>query len=136
MVYEVKVSFTTIDEKSGNEKVCKEHYIVGDALRFSEAENATELECKGNNNLDVTEIKRSRLKEILNKRTSGDEYIWIAEVRDTFTNDEGEEQELTYKVAFYSKTIDSAMAYIKEYLRQGYDMGLISLKKSNFVDVI
>ena len=64
------------------------------------------------------------------------EYIWIAEVQDTFTNDEGEEQEINYKVAFYSKTIDSAMAYVKEYLRQGYDMKIVSLKKSNFVDVI
>lgn len=135
MIYESKVSFTSFDN-NGNEKVFKQRYIVENAESFGDAETQTYQMCDGEDNLDVTDIKRSRLKEILNKRTSGDEYIWIAEVRDTFTNDEGEEQELTYKVAFYSKTIDSAMAYIKEYLRQGYDMELISLKKSNFVDVI
>lgn len=136
MIYEVKVSFVTIDEKSGNEKVCKERYIVGNALRFNHAENAAELQVVAKE-VDVTDIKRSRLKEILNKRTSGDESIWIAEVKDTFTNDDGEEKYNVYKVAFYSTTFDNAKAFITEYLKQGYgDMELISLKKSNFVDII
>lgn len=136
MIYESKVSFTSFDN-NGNEKICKQRYIVEDAETFGDAETQTYQTCYGEDNLDVTDIKRSKLKEIANKRQDEKDVIWIADIQDTFVDDNGEEKYNVYKVAFYSTTFDNAKAFITEYLKQGYgDMELISLKKSNFVDVI
>lgn len=136
MIYESKVSFTSFDN-NGNEKVCKERYIVENAESFGDAEAQTYQTCDGEDNLDVTDIKRSKLKEIANKRQDEKDVIWFADIQDTFVDDNGEEKYNVYKVAFYSTTFDNAKAFITEYLKQGYDdMELISLKKSNFVDVI
>ena len=136
MIYESKVSFTKID-KNGNEKVYKEKYIIEDASSFGDAELLTYQTCDGESNLDVTDIKRSKLKEVANKRENDTNVIWIADVQDTFVDDNGEEKYNVYKIAFYASTFDDANNFITEYLKQGYgDMELVSLKKSNFVDVI
>lgn len=135
MIYESKVSFTSFD--NNGKKVCKQRYIVENAETFFDAETQTYQTCDGEDNLDVTDIKRSKLKEIANKRQDVTGVIWIADIQDTSVDDNGEEKYNVYKVAFYSTTFDNAKAFITEYLKQGYgDRELISLKKSNFVDVI
>ena len=55
---------------------------------------------------------------------------------DVFHDDEGNEKPLKYKILFFSKTYESANAFITEYSKQGYDMSLVSLKLTKFVDVI
>jgi hypothetical protein len=135
MIYETKCSFIKVDD-NGNDKVVKERYIVEEAENFGDAEKQTYDFCDGETDLDVIDVKRSKLKEILNKRNSDDDAIWIAELQDVFTNDDGDEKYIVYKVAFFAKTFDSAMAYITEYMKQGYNLELVSIKKSKIADVI
>ena len=135
MIYETKCSFIKVDD-NGNDKVVKERYIVEEAESFGDAEKQTYDFCDGETDLDVIDVKRSKIKEILNKRNSSDDAIWIAELQDVFTNDDGEEKYIVYKVAFFAKTFDSAMAYITEYMKQGYNLELVSIKKSKIADVI
>ena len=135
MIYETKCSFIKVDD-NGNDKVVKERYIVEEAESFGDAEKQTYDFCDGETDLDVIDVKRSKIKEILNKRNSADDAIWIAELQDVFTNDDGEEKYIVYKVAFFAKTFDSAMAYITEYMKQGYNLELVSIKKSKIADVI
>ena len=135
MIHESKIAFTRVDD-NGNDKVIKERYLIAEAESFGDAEEQTYDFCEGEKGLDVIDVKRSKIKEILNKRNSSDDAIWIAELQDVFTNDDGEEKYIVYKVAFFAKTFDSAMAYITEYMKQGYNLELVSIKKSKIADVI
>lgn len=135
MIHESKIAFTKEDD-NGNDKVIKERYLIAEAESFGDAEEQTYDFCEGETGLDVIDVKRSKIKEILNVRQSQEESIWIAELQDVFTNDDGEEKYIVYKVAFFEKTFDSAMAYISEYMKQGYNLELVSLKKSKIADVI
>jgi len=88
------------------------------------------------NDLDVTKIKRSNIKEVANKRNLTTDKVWIAQLQDVFVDDEGVEKPIKYKIAFFSETYESANDFIIEYSKQGYQMSLVSMKLSNFNDVI
>lgn len=135
MMYETTAQFLNIDAQ-GNERVVKQRFIVQEAENFGDAEDQTFMECDGNKELDVIAIKRSKIKEILNKRENDKENIYIAEVCDLFVDEEGNEKEMIYKMAFFSTNVDTAYSYIKDYLRQGYNLSLVGIKKTKFVDVI
>lgn len=135
MIYETKCAFIKIDD-DGNDKTIKEKYLISEAVTFGDAEAQTYKYCDGETDLDVIDVKRSKIKEILNVRQSQEESIWIAELQDVFTTDDGEEKYTVYKMAFFAKNFDSAMAYITEYIKQGYNLELVSLKKSKIADVI
>jgi hypothetical protein len=123
-------------DKNGNEKVIKENYIVDNVETFADAELALFEEFKSLNAIDIIAIKRSRLKEIANKRTKDDENVYVAEIADKQINDNDEEVELIYKVALFAMFIDDAYAFAKEYLSQGYDMHLVGLRKTRIKDVL
>lgn len=135
MIYEGTISYMKID-KNGNEKVIKESYIVDNVETFADAELALFEEFKSLNAIDIIAIKRSRLKEIANKRTKEDENVYVAEIADKQINDNDEEVELIYKVALFATFIDDAYAFAKEYLSQGYDMHLVGLRKTRIKDVL
>lgn len=133
MIYETKVQYTTVDDK-----VVKESLIVEEAVCFAEAELITSEFCQGRgiNDFDVTEIKRSKLKEIINKRTNGDEFLFVADVADIQLTDEGDELEIIYKMALFAENLDKAYEFVKQYLAQGYNMIIVGIKKTRFADVI
>lgn len=137
MIYETKGKYSIVCE-DGNEKDYKESYIVEEAETFADAELQTMeyIQVLSKTNLDVTDVKRSKAKEIANSRQSDDDSIWIAELMDIFLTDEGEEKTIKYKVFLFAKTFDAAKEFIAEYSKQGYDMCLVSLKLTKFVDVI
>ena len=97
MLYESKVSFTKIVK--GNDKVMKEKYMVAEAESFGDAETQTYEFCDGETDLDVIDVKRSKVREIINTRTDENDVIFVADIADTQINEEGEEVELIYKVA-------------------------------------
>lgn len=130
MIYETKIQFTVGD------KITKQRYIVEEAESFGDAESQTCEYCAGEADTEVTDVKRSRIKEIVNVRTCADELLWMAELQDVFHTDEGEEKELRYKVVVFAKTFDSAKARMAEYMKMGYDMTLVSLKVTKFEDII
>lgn len=135
MIHECQISYISVDE-NGGERTVKENYVVDNLECFSEVEDRLLDEFGGLKALDVTKIKRSNIKEVANSRQGDADKIWIAELEDIFTMDDGTEKELKYKILFFSETIDSAMGFISEYSKQGYMMSLVTLKKTNFKDVV
>lgn len=135
MIHESKIAFTKVDD-NGNDKVIKERYLIADAESFGDAEEQTYDFCDGETGLDVIDVKRSKIKEILNSRDNGDDKIFVADIADVQHNDDGEEVEICYKVALFALNVDAAYNYIKSYLKQGYNMTLVGLKKTKYNEVI
>lgn len=135
MIHEVQVQFTKIDNK-GNDKVVKEKYLVGIAESFGDAETQAFEYCNGETALDVVAIKRSKVKEIINSRSNDNDVIFIADVASKQVNEDGEEVEFVYKWALFAFDFDDAYRKVNEYLKQGYDMSCVGMKKTKFLDVI
>lgn len=137
MVYEGTVTFVTID-KNGNDKNNKASYILEDAETFGEVETKLYEEFEGATALDVMAVKRSKIREVVNQRSTEEEKIFIADVAYTFVDEETEEEKTTvYKMALYAENYDEAYKRITEYLKQGYtDLEIVSLKKTSFVDIL
>lgn len=137
MLYEAKVSYKTLNDE-GQEVLKKEQYVVENCECFAQVEEKMYEAFNYDNykETDVTDIKRSRIREIANGRSSDDEKLFMAEIQDTFTTDDGTEKELKYKILFYAMSIESAMDFICRYIEQGYNMKLVSLKKTNFIAVL
>lgn len=135
MIHEVTIAFT-VAGKNGEGKTVKEQYLVDNRNLFAEVEDAMYVGFDGYKDLDVIAVKRSRIKEIINTRQSEDDLIWMAELQDTFVDDDGKEKYIKYKVVLYSKTFDTAKAFISEYIKQGYNLVLVSLKLTKFEEVL
>ena len=135
MFYETTANYVVIDNK-GNDKVVKEKFLIQNCETFASAECMTFEYLDGQTNLDVTNIKRSNVKEVINQRSNADEKIYLAEVSDTQTNDEGEEVELVYKVILYARDTNSALSEVNKYLKQGFDMAVVGLKKTKFEEIL
>ena len=135
MIHEVTIAFT-VAGKNGEGKTVKEQYLVDNRNLFAEVEDAMYVGFNGYKDLDVIAVKRSRIKEIINTRQSEDDLIWMAELQDTFVDDDGKEKYIKYKVVLYSKTFDTAKAFISEYIKQGYNLALVSLKLTKFEEVL
>ncbi len=134
MIYQGTISYVKIDG-SGKDKACKDSYLI-DAETFASVENTLYDEFGHLTDIDVQSIKRSRITEIANARTNEDEKIFIAILVDVFIGEDGTTKETKYQVAFFSKDINTAHAYIREYVKQGYSMEIKALKESKLVDVI
>jgi hypothetical protein len=133
MTYESTITYTDGDGKSK-----RESYVLNAMSTFTEVEAKLSEEFGTYyREFDVTAIKRSKIAEIANTRTFDDEGLWIAELMYIFHDDGTDtEKPIKYKILFYSKSFDSAKAFISEYSQQGYDMSLVSLKLTAFKDVI
>lgn len=135
MIYEGTIQYITIDNK-GNDKSKKETYVIENQNFFAEVENVLHTEFEAHTDLDVIAIKRSKVREIVNTRRDADDRLWMAEMQDVFTDDEGEEKEIKYKVLLYAHSFDDAKSIVTQYAMQGFNMLLVSLKLTKFVDVI
>ena len=136
MIHEVKVRYVKRDD-DGVERVHNEWYAIENCETFSE----TEYKVKENFNydnykdFDVTDIKRSRIKEIANSSDSQYDHVFIAEVKDVFTKEDGTTKDIKYKMLFFAHDFDSAKTFISEYLEQNYNMTLIGINESKFKDI-
>lgn len=133
MLYELTLKVELADEV-GNVKEVKERYITDDLIFAN-------VEMKGfklyDNECDVVAIKRSKVQEILNKRTYEDESIYNATLAQIFVDENtGKEKEQEYQVLFFAKNLKNATDYILEYVKQGYDMEVKSVKKTSIKEVI
>lgn len=136
MIYEGTIKYETVTNK-GNTKTVRESYLIENAETFSEAESMLFKigDSLSLSDFDVTALKRSKIKEIANMNRDT-EPMFIATLVDTFTDDNGNEKELTYDIAFFSTNIESAHDFIKQYSQQGYCMEMKALKQAKFIDVI
>ncbi len=135
MIWETQVAYITIDKK-GNDKQVKEKFLVEYAESFSDVENRLYKEFGDKTNFEVQAIKQSKAKETLSYKKDGDELIWCAEMQDIFYTDEGEEKYIKYKVFLCAKTFDEAKSNLYEYIAQAYDMTVVSVKLTNFEDIL
>lgn len=135
MFFEVTIKHQVTDKK-GNDKEVSAKYIVENQELFAEAElKALGLPLR---NIDVTDIKRSKIREFANNPTGAEnEAIYIAIIVDTFTDDKGNEKKLQYPVGLYAISLTDANKVVTEYMAQGLaDMECEDIKKSNFEAVI
>lgn len=135
MIYEGTIQYIAVD-KNGNDKSVTERYILNDIDTFTEAETKLSCEFAPLTALDVTAIRRSQLKEIANGRESDDEQIYIATLQDVFTDDEGNEKYTEYKVALFALSMDDAYAKTKAQVQQGYDLSIVGIRKTKFIDAL
>lgn len=134
-MYEIQISYVTVDPR-GNDRNTKENLILEHAESFADAEQIGYDYGSGYTGLDVVAIKRSKIKEIANERTSDDEKIFLATLVDVFLNEDGTEKEMKYTIAFFSKNMATANVYINEYAKQGYNMSITKIVESKYDAVL
>lgn len=136
-MYEVKYSYTTIDNK-GNDKVVKNTIICEHAASFGDAEEIAYDFANGETDLDVIAVKRSSIKEIINRRASDNDKIFTATIVDTcYIDGKDEPVENKYILALYAEDINQAHSIVREYMKQGLnDMELVGLKCTNYLEIL
>ena len=138
-MYEIQITFTEVDQK-GNDRTRKENLILEHAESFADAEQIGYDYGSGLTALDVVSVKRSKLKEIVNERPFNDETckIYVAQIVDHFVDLETEEtKDIKYSVALFAHDMNEAHKAIEQYMKQGLeDMDLVSIKETNFTDVL
>lgn len=139
MIYETSIKTTTIDNK-GNEKVVTSRYIIENAELFGEVESKLYEEFGSETGFEVTGIKISKLKEIINEAPQDDTEckIYFATIIDRFYDaDKDETTETQYTVALHAHDINEAYKAIDQYMKQGMeDMELVGLKCTKYLEVL
>ena len=133
MLIEVKAKVAwKIDNKI---KKKLETYII-DKEVFAEAEYAvmTLLNNYINDStvesFEIIGLKLSVVKEIITQYDG--ESSFIATLRDSMLQDDGNEKQIKYKVLLWADNISEAMTHTREIAQQGYDMQIDSLKEVNY----
>ena len=136
MIFETSIRTTIIDNK-GNNKSITSRYIVENANLFSEVESKLYEEFSNETDFEVTGIKISKLKEIVNKPPQGEYKIYFATICDHFITEEGDDKELKYVVALHASDINEAHQTVKQYMQQGLeDMELVAIKETKYLEVL
>ena len=139
MIYETSIK-TTIVDKNGNDKTLVSRYIIENAELFGEAEKMLYEEFGSETGFEVTSIKISKLKEIVNEAPQGDTEckIYFATIIDRFYDaDKNETTETQYTVALHACDINEAHKAIDQYMKQGMeDMELVGLKCTKYISVL
>ena len=117
------------------DKEVTEKFIVSGAMLFSEVE-ATML-TEYSNECNVIAIKQSKIKDIVNSRTSEDDDIYYATLESFYMSESGEEKSSKNDVALFAKDMTDAKAKLDSYMKQGLsDMAIIKIVQTKFLDVI
>ena len=119
MLYEVKARYTD------GGKTDKVHYLL-DAELFGQAELKVYEQLKDKADVDVVNIKRSTIKEVI--KIDNDLDYYVATLSDIFVDDKGKEIIIRYKQLIPAANIGEAQKAITEFLEQGYDMDLDAIK--------
>lgn len=138
-MYEIQITFVEVDSK-GNDRNRKQNFILEHAESFANAEEIGYDYGSGLTAIDVVNIKRSKLKEIVNEKPFGDETckIYVAQIVDHFVDVDTEEtKDIKYSVALFAHDMKEAQQAIEQYMKQGLeDMDLVGIKETNFTDVL
>lgn len=116
MYYETKVKFT---EKETGE-VVRQGLIV-EAELFGEAEMQSFYYAQGATDIDVEAVKRSAVREFVNKRQGMGEKIYFARLSSDTIDDKGNKKKAFYTVALFAASFDEAKNITNGYLSQGLD---------------
>ena len=133
MFYEIKLKIEK-ENKKGELKEVKEHFIVDGCSLFCEAE-ARGIELY-NGNCDIFSIVRSKVREIVNEKVE-DKAFFKATLIDVFVNDDGTEKETPYPVLVCAENLKEANRIVEEYMKQGLqDFRLEGIVKTKILDVL
>jgi len=138
MIFETSIKTTVID-KNGNDKTLVSRYIVENAELFGEVESKLYQEFGNETDFEVSAIKISKLKEIINEAPQGETEckIYFATICDHILTDEGDVKDMQYTVALHANDINEAHKAIDQYMRQGMeDMELVGLKCTKYLEVL
>ena len=139
MIFETSIKTTVVD-KNGNDKTLVSRYIIENTELFGEAERKLYEEFGSETGFEVTSIKISKLKEIINKapQDGTDCEIYFATIVDKFYDaDKNETTETQYTIALHAHDINEAHRTIDQYMRQGMeDMELVGLKRTKYISVL
>lgn len=131
MYFETSIKRTDNDK----DKEVTEKFIVSGAMLFSEVE-ATML-TEYSNECNVIAIKQSKIKDIVNSRTSEDDDIYYATLESFYMSESGEEKSSKNDVALFAKDMTDAKAKLDSYMKQGLsDMAIVKIVQTKFLDVI
>ena len=138
MIYETSIK-TIIVDKNGNDKVVASRYIIENAELFGEVEGKLYEEFGNQTGFEVSAIKISKLKEIINEAPQGETEckIYFATICDHILTDEGDVKDMQYSVALHAHDINEAHKAIDQYMKQGMeDMELVGLKCTKYISVL
>ena len=139
MLYETSIKTTVVD-KNGNDKTLVRRYIIENEELFGEVESKLYEEFGNETGFEVTGIKISKLREIINETPQDDTEckIYFATIIDRFYDaDKDETTETQYTVALHAHDINEAYKAIDQYMKQGMeDMELVGLKCTKYISVL
>lgn len=133
MLIEVKAKVTYIIDNKAKKKL--ETYIL-DKEVFAQAEYAimTLLNIQQEegtvDSYEIQLFKLASVKEIITQYQG--EHSYIASLKDTYTDETGNDKVIKYKILLWANTISEAMHNTREIAQQGYDMQIESLKEVNY----
>lgn len=134
MIWECTISHLVIDGEKENLK--KEKYLLENCESFGEVETKMLSLFNSYTDLDVATIKRSKVCEIINAKKNGNEKIFEATISDVFVDDNGNEKNINYLMILFANGFDEALATMMNYIKQGYNMELVRLRKTSIVDIL
>ena len=138
MIFLTAIKLTIVDKK-GNDKVTTNRYIVENAELFGEVESKLYEEFGEETGFEVSSIKISKLREIINEAPQGETEckIYFATICDHIMTDEGDVKDMQYSVALHAHDINEAHKAIDQYMSQGLeDMELVGLKCTKYLEVL
>lgn len=136
MIFEATIQFRATAENSERDKLVRSSYIIDGTDVFLDVEVLLFNDFGSYDDFQVESIKKSKIKEIANERVNEDDKLFLAELADIFVEDNGNEKELRYKIALFAKDIERAHSFVREFIKQGYNMQLRGIKQTKFLDVI
>lgn len=130
MYYETKAKVRETAPKG--REVMVTHTYLTDVEFYAEAENNIFIM---HTDIETYDIKRSRIKEVINHPDEG-EKGFVATVASDYDID-GNKKQMKYDMLLFAPDFDEAKKRLTEYLRQGYDnMYLVKLSESKIEDII
>ena len=135
-LYETKVSYNKIDEKSGREVTVKETYLVNGAT-FGDAEKSiyTEMEQLISGAFDVTNINRVAYSDVLNKLI-GDKWYRGKISFASIDESTGKTKKVNNVMLIPANSVEEATERIKESLKTLIvDYEIVSVAESQIIDV-
>ena len=133
MLIEVKVKVTRIDGKKY--KKSSSTYILDREL-FSQAEYTImqmfeeEIRSKLVSDYEIVSMRCSPIKELATQYSG--KSTFVATLKDVFTDDDGNEKPIRYKVLLWADSLPEAMSRTAAIVRQGYDMTVEGLKEVDY----
>ena len=135
-LYETKIRYVKIDEKSGKEKKVTQSYLV-EAETFGTAEERIykEMEACISGDFNVTAIRSASFSDIINQ-IDGDRYYASKVSFISFDEQLGKEKKVTQPMLVLSNSVEDATERIKDHLSHmivPYD--IVSVSESQIIDI-